>query len=115
MFVYFEREREHKWGRGRERWRERIPSELLAVSTETEVELDVTNCEIMTRAKIRSWMLNLLSHPGTPRYDFFKNVSVISLLPAHAPPTPILHYICNRLLYIAYIAYRFFFSLLYCF
>ena len=27
---------------------------------------ELTNCEIMTRAKTKSQMLKLLSHPGTP-------------------------------------------------
>ena len=50
----------------RERGRERIPSRR-AVSTETDVGLNLVNCEIMTSAKIKSWPLNLLSHPGAPR------------------------------------------------
>ena len=54
MFIYFEREREseHKWGRGRERERERdrqkIPSRLGSVCPEPNVELELTNCELMT-------------------------------------------------------------------
>ena len=35
-------------GQGRERERERIPSRLLAVSTEPNVGLELTNHEIMT-------------------------------------------------------------------
>ena len=35
-------------GRERERERERIPSRLLTVSTEPDVGLELTNCEIMT-------------------------------------------------------------------
>ena len=42
----------HKWGRdrerGRERWRERIPSRLQVVGTEPDLGLDATNYEIMT-------------------------------------------------------------------
>ena len=34
--------------------RERIPSRPLAVSAERDAELDPRNCEIMTRAKIKS-------------------------------------------------------------
>ena len=50
-----------------ERGRERIPNRLHAVSTEPDVVLDSTNCErIMTRASIKSQMLNGLSHPGSP-------------------------------------------------
>ena len=40
-------------GRGREKARERIPSRLCSDSTEPEVELDLTNHEIMTSAKSR--------------------------------------------------------------
>ena len=28
------------------------------------------NCEIKTRAEIKSWMLNHMSHLGTPRIEF---------------------------------------------
>ena len=45
-----EREREREWGRARERGRQRIPSRL---PTEPKVGLDLTTCEIMTRAKIQ--------------------------------------------------------------
>ena len=41
-------ERESKQRRGRERERERIPSRLCTVSTESDTELDLTNREIMT-------------------------------------------------------------------
>ena len=37
---------------------ERIPSRLCAVSAELDVGLNLTNREIMTRAKIKSQMLN---------------------------------------------------------
>ena len=40
-------------GAQRERGRERIPSRLQAVSTEPDVGLEPTNCEIMTRAEIK--------------------------------------------------------------
>ena len=42
-----ERERESKWGRGREEG-ERIPSRLRAISTESNVGLELTNQGIMT-------------------------------------------------------------------
>ena len=45
LFLFIFRERERRRGRGRER--ERIPSSLCAVSTEPDVGLDPTNCEIM--------------------------------------------------------------------
>lgn len=38
----------HKWRKGRDKGRERIPSGLHAVSTEPKAVLDPTNCEIMT-------------------------------------------------------------------
>ena len=41
------RDREHKWGKGRER-EKRIPSRLHPISTEPDVELDLTNHEIVT-------------------------------------------------------------------
>ena len=49
MFIYFEREKEHRestleWGRDRERGRERIPSRFCADS----MGLNPTNHEIMT-------------------------------------------------------------------
>ena len=52
------RERVSRGGAERERGRERIPSRLCTVSTETDVGFDPTNCEIMTWAKIKSQMLN---------------------------------------------------------
>ena len=57
-----EKSRESAWGRGRERGGERIASRLHAVSAEPNVELKLTNCEIMTGTKV----LNRLSHPGAP-------------------------------------------------
>ena len=75
MSIYFKRERERererkcKWGSEggvRERGRERIPGRLHTVSTEPHAGLDPTSCGIMTRAKIKSRMLNLLSHPCAP-------------------------------------------------
>ena len=41
-------EKESKHRRGRERERERIPSRLCTVITESDTELDLTNREIMT-------------------------------------------------------------------
>ena len=48
-----------------------IASRLCAVGTAPDVVLDPTNCEIMTCAQIKSWMLNQLSHQGTPAVDHF--------------------------------------------
>ena len=39
-------------GSGRERGRERIPGRLHTVSTEPDTGLKLTNCEIMTGAKV---------------------------------------------------------------
>ena len=64
-FIYLfwererERERENRGGAGREG--ERIPSRLHTVSTEPNVGLELTNCEIMTLAKIKSRTPNQLS------------------------------------------------------
>ena len=60
MFIYFEREKESvcpSGGRGRERAGERILSRFRAVSTEPDRGLNLTNCEIITWAKIESWPL----------------------------------------------------------
>ena len=58
-------------GRGE---RERIPSRLCTVSMKPDVGLEPTNYEIMTRTKIKSWMLNRLSHPGAPASSPFLTV-----------------------------------------
>ena len=65
-----ERERERKWARSRERGRERIPSRLWAVSAEPNMGLHLTNCEIMTWAKIKSRAFNHLCHPGATSLSF---------------------------------------------
>ena len=51
LFIYSERkkeEREHEGAGGKERGRDRIPSRLCAVSSEPDMGLEPTNCEIMT-------------------------------------------------------------------
>ena len=52
MFYFFERVTKREGGRGRETEteteRETIPSRLYIVSTEPNVGLELTNCEIMT-------------------------------------------------------------------
>ena len=60
------RDRVCEKGRGRERSREGIPSRLHGVSTDPDTGFDTTHHEIMTRAKIKSQMLDWLSHPGAP-------------------------------------------------
>ena len=53
-------------GAKREREIQRIPSRLYAVGTKPEMVLEPTNCEIVTGAKIRSWMRNRLTPPDAP-------------------------------------------------
>ena len=57
--IYLER----AWAWVGERQRE----DLCVDSTESDAGLHLTNCELMTWASIKSWRLNQLSHPGTPR------------------------------------------------
>ena len=76
MFYLFilrkrERERERKCMWAEEGQRERIPSRLHAVSAEPQAGLDLTTCEIMPWAEIKSRMLNQLSYPGTTVMIFF--------------------------------------------
>ena len=52
--------------RERERERERLPSRLRAVSTETDTGFHPMTHEIMTWAKIKSKLLNWLTHQGAP-------------------------------------------------
>ena len=52
---------------------ERIPSRLHTVSTEPNSGLKLTNRVIMTRPKIKSRMLNRLSHPGALYYILIGN------------------------------------------
>ena len=58
-FVYFKRVCTSTGGTETVRAREReIPSRLCNVNAEPGVGLDLTNCEIMTWAKIKSWMFS---------------------------------------------------------
>ena len=43
-----------------------MPSRLCTGCAEPDVGLELTNRELVTGAEIKSRMLNLLSHPGTP-------------------------------------------------
>ena len=67
LFILRESERERvcalKWGRGRERGRERILSRL---HIEPDAGLKSMDCDIMIWAKTKCQMLNQLSHPGAP-------------------------------------------------
>ena len=60
-----EREREKEQGRGREKGRERIPSRLCTVSS-PNAELDPTDREIATSAKIVSQTPKPLKRQGPP-------------------------------------------------
>ena len=71
MFILKEREQA---GEGeRERRRDRIPGRLHTVSMDPDVGLKLTNCEIMTRAEIKSRTLNQPSHPGAPLVSDFRS------------------------------------------
>ena len=52
--LFWKREREQEWGRGKEIGRERIPSRLRAVNALLDVGLKLMNSEIMTWAKCKS-------------------------------------------------------------
>lgn len=75
----------------RERERERIPSRLRTASIEPGSGLELTNCEILTWAAIKSWTLNQLSHPDTPLSQLFKKEKkkqmIIHCAPYHMPET----------------------------
>lgn len=55
------------WDKGKERERDKQTPML---SVEPDMGLDLTTNKTVTQAKITSWMLNRLSHAGTPRDDF---------------------------------------------
>ena len=65
IFCVCERQHMHHWGRDREGERESIPSRVWSCA-EPLSGLHLTNCEIMTWAKIKSPTVNQLSHPGAP-------------------------------------------------
>ena len=78
MFI-FERERERvsMSGGGAEEEGDteyEAASRLWAVSTEPDAGLELTNCEIMTWAEIKSQTPDRLSHPGTPINGNFQNL-----------------------------------------
>ena len=67
-FIYLFWEREHEWAQAGEGQKEGdgIPSRLCAISTEPDVGLEPTNCEIMTWAKIKCQTRHRLSLPDAP-------------------------------------------------
>ena len=70
FFNLFILESQSKWGRGRERRRERIPSGFCTASTEPDVGLELSNHEIMTWAEMKSWTLNQWA-TQSPREEIF--------------------------------------------
>ena len=66
VHLFWERERDYERGEA-EGGGERI----CAVHSEPDLGLNLTNCEIMSWAEIRSQMLNWLSHPGVPFFILF--------------------------------------------
>ena len=73
----FERGRESTYARAHEqrkgREEERESQAASALSAQSWMQgLEPTNHEIMTWAKIQSWTLNRMSHPGAPEIKFFK-------------------------------------------
>lgn len=76
-FIYFERDREREV-RGRGRGRKKIWSRLL---TECRALHRVwsQDPEIMTRARIKTWKLNCLTHPCAPIYWAFKKKNCLSV------------------------------------
>ena len=58
-------------GQGEREESQRIPCRLCTVSTEPNSGLKLINREIMTRAEVKSWVLNGLRHPGAPRSNNF--------------------------------------------
>ena len=74
--VYFrERERQSKWGRGREWRRRRIWSRLQALSCQHRAWRGTQTHEPWDRDLSRSRMLNQLSHPGAPRVSSLLTIS----------------------------------------
>ena len=74
-----ERQRENYQGKGRKRERESQTGSALSAQS-PNVWLEPMNCEIMTQAKIKSWILNRLSHPGVPEHVTL-NLGVVGLSP----------------------------------
>ena len=80
MFIFErETETEYEWKRGRERERETQNLKQAPVS-----ELSVLwglNPRTMTQTPGQSWMLNQLSHQGTPGTQFFQDKIPVFLSP----------------------------------
>ena len=70
MFIYFLR-----WGEGRERWRHRIQSRLQVLSCQRRAWCQARTHEPCDHDLSWSWMVNRLSHPGTPTMKLSDNFS----------------------------------------
>ena len=78
LFIF---DREHKWGRSRERGRHRIWSRAQALSCQHRAWCGAWTCEPRDRDLSQSQMLNRLSHPGAPMLlQVFKSTSNIETL-----------------------------------
>ena len=67
LIYFWETETECEWGRGRERGRHRTQSRLQALSCQHRAWHGARTHEPWDHDLSRSWTLNRLSHPGTPR------------------------------------------------
>ena len=67
---------EREAGERGEREGERIPSRLHVISAEPDVELDPTDCEIVTCVEVKSRMLNQLSPAQVPHH--FPFISMVT-------------------------------------
>ena len=66
LFIYFKRDRAHV----REGQRERESQAGSPLSAQCLMRgFNVTNCKIVIWVEIKSQTINLLSHPGAPRFD----------------------------------------------
>lgn len=59
-----------KWGEGKKERGRRPPAEHGALYGAW-----THDCKTMTRAKTKSWLLNLLNHPGTPENILFDEIT----------------------------------------
>ena len=72
---------ESKQGRGREREREtENPKQALQLWAQSQMWGSNSNCEIMTWIRVKSWMLNRLSHQGVPIQLFFFKKSFLMFI-----------------------------------
>ena len=71
MFIYFqERQRQRASGRGAEREGDQNPKQLQALSCQHGARPGARTHKPRDHDLNRSWVLNQLSHPGTPGFHF---------------------------------------------